>query len=101
MAALTKNGVTFTEAQKKQIAALQKSGDLLGAQKIVLGAVEQQVGGTAKATATGADKMNVAWGETQESIGNALLPVLNALLPVLQTVAEFVQKNTSWLLPLA
>jgi hypothetical protein len=31
--------VTFTAAQKKQIAAMQKSGDLLGAQKIVLGAV--------------------------------------------------------------
>lgn len=99
--ALAKSGVTFTDSQKKQIAAMQKSGDLLGAQKVVLGAVEGQVKGTAAATATSTDKMNVAWGETQESIGNALLPVLEQLTPILQTVAEFIQRNTAWILPLA
>jgi phage-related protein len=101
LTALGRSGVTFTKAQKEQIAAMQKSGNLLGAQKVVLGAVESQVKGTAAATATSTDKMNVAWGETQEKIGNALLPVLNALAPILQTVAGFIEKNTSWLLPLA
>ena len=40
MTALAKSGVTFTDAQKDQINAMQESGDLLGAQKILLGAVE-------------------------------------------------------------
>jgi phage-related protein len=101
LAALGRSGVTFTAAQKKQITNLVKHNKLLDAQKIVLGAVEQQVGGTAAATATSADKMNVAFGETEESIGNALLPVLNALAPMLQTIAEFIQKNIGWLMPLA
>ena len=33
---LTRAGVTFTEQQKKQIKALQESGDILGAQKVIL-----------------------------------------------------------------
>lgn len=99
--ALAKSGVTFTKAQKDQIAAMVKAGDVLGAQKVVLGAVEGQVKGTAAATATSADKMNVAWGETQESVGNALLPVLEKLLPLLTKLADFIQRNISWILPLA
>jgi hypothetical protein len=99
--ALAKAGVTFTAAQKKQIAAMVKSGDLLGAQKIVMGEVEHQVKGTAEATASSTDKMNLAWGETQESVGNALLPVLNTLAPILSEIAGFIQENTSWLIPLA
>lgn len=99
--ALSRSGVTFTDAQKQQIKAMQKSGDLLGAQKVVLGAVEGQVKGTAAATATSADKMNVAFGETQEAVGNALLPVLEKLLPLLTKLAGFIERNITWILPLA
>jgi hypothetical protein len=101
LAALAKSGVTFTKSQKDQITAMQQSGDLLGAQEVVLKAVEGQVKGTAAATATSQDKMQVAFGETQEAIGNALLPVIEKLLPILTTLADFVQRNVSWLLPLA
>jgi phage-related protein len=101
ISALGRAGVTFTAAQKKQIKAMVEAGDTLGAQKIVLGEVEHQVKGTAEATATSADKMNVAWGETQESVGKALLPVLEKLAPVLDKIATFIQKNITWLLPLA
>jgi phage-related protein len=58
---------------------MQESGDLLGAQQIVLAAVEKQVGGTAEATATGTDKMNVKFGEMQEELGGKLLPVIDKL----------------------
>jgi hypothetical protein len=101
IAALAKSGVTFTEAEKEQIAAMQAAGDMAGAQEIVLKAVEKQVKGTAAATATSSDKMNVAFGETQEAVGQALLPVFEQLAPILQTVAGFIQENTNWLLPLA
>lgn len=101
IAALAKSGVSFTEQQKEQIKAMVESGDLLGAQKLVLGAVEKQVKGTAAATATSGEKMAVAYGEVQESVGSALLPVLEKLAPILVKIAGFVQKNISWLLPLA
>jgi phage-related protein len=80
MTALAKSGVTFTDAQKDQIKALQDSGNLLEAQKIVLGAVEQQVGGTAEATVTSQQKAALAFGEVQETVGGKLLPVLNTAL---------------------
>jgi hypothetical protein len=49
--ALGKAGITFTEAQKKQIKQLVKTNDLLGAQKIVLGEVKRETGGAAAAQA--------------------------------------------------
>jgi hypothetical protein len=97
---LAKNGVTFTDAQKDSVLAMQASGDMLGAQKIILGEVEKQVKGTAEATATSQDKMAVAFGETQEAVGSALLPVLEKLAPILEKVAGFVEDNVSWLVPL-
>jgi hypothetical protein len=100
-AALRRSGVQLTAAQQEQVKAFVASGNILGAQKIILGEVEHQVKGTAAATATGSDKMNVAWNETQESVGKALIPVLEKLLPILTQVANFIQRNISWILPLA
>ena len=62
MSALGRAGVTFTAAQKKQIAALVETGDVLGAQKIIMAEVQSQVGGAAEATATAGDKAAVAFG---------------------------------------
>lgn len=101
IAKLGKAGVQFTEAQKKQIKTMQESGDTIGAQKVMLGELEKQVGGTAAATATSSEKSAVAFGEVQEAVGNALLPALEELSPVLQDVAGFLEDNMSWLLPLA
>jgi len=101
MAALRRVGVTLTKSQQDQVKAFSEAGKTMEAQKIILGAVETQVGGTAEATATSSDKMNVAWGNTQEAIGNALLPALNALAPILETVAKFIEQNISWIMPLA
>ena len=93
MTALAKSGVTFTDSQKDQIKAMQESGDLLGAQQIVLAAVEKQVGGTAEATATSTGKMSVAFGEMQEELGAKLLPIISKL-------ADFFTKYMDVLLPL-
>lgn len=77
--AMSRAGVTFTQSQKDQIAALVKSGDTLGAQKIIMKEVESQVGGTAAAQATAADKLKVAWGNFKEDVGNQLIPVIDEL----------------------
>jgi len=100
MAALAKSGVNFTAAQKTAIQQMQKSGNLLGAQKIVLANVESQVKGTAAATATGSAKMAVAWGNFQESVGAALLPFIASIQTHLAGLFDFVGANSQWLVPL-
>ena len=82
ISALSRAGVTFTQAQQDQIKALVASGDTLKAQKIILGEVEGQVGGVAAATATAGEKASVAWGNIKEQIGLALIPALDALATV-------------------
>ena len=79
ISALSRAGVTFTDQQKEQIKTLMKSGDVLGAQKIILGEVESQVGGVAAASSTMGEKMSVAWGNFKEKVGTALLPILDRL----------------------
>jgi len=73
MTALTRAGVTFTEQQKDQIRTMQESGDMVGAQAIVLGELESQFGGAAAAatnTFGGAltQTQNIL-GDTKEELG--------------------------------
>lgn len=77
--ALTRVGVSFTQQQKDQIKALTESGDLLGAQKVILAEVGDQFGGAAAAAATPFDRLKVTLGNVQEQIGGALLPVADRL----------------------
>lgn len=79
ISALSRAGVTFTQQQKDQIKVLMESGDVLGAQKIILGEVESQVGGVAAASATMGEKVKVSWDNLKEQVGTALLPVLDRL----------------------
>lgn len=79
MGSLARAGVTFTQGQKDQAAALVRSGDLLGAQKLILAEVESRVGGTAKASMTASQRITLAFGEVQETVGAALLPIMERL----------------------
>ena len=91
--ALRRSGINFTQAQQDQIKALVASNDLLSAQKIILGEVESQVGGTAEATATSADRFKVAFENIAENIGTLLLPAMEAFANfMLNTVLPFVQR---------
>jgi hypothetical protein len=88
LTALSRAGVTFTKQEKEQIKVLTESGKTLEAQDMILKAIEQQVGGTAAATVTGFQKIKLAFGEAQEVVGNALLPVFEKLVPVITALAE-------------
>lgn len=79
IAALGRSGVTFTQQQKDTIKTMVAQNDILGAQKIILGEVESQVGGAAAASSTLGEKASVAFGNFKESIGTALLPVIDDL----------------------
>jgi hypothetical protein len=91
--ALQRVGVSFTEQQKDQIKTLVQSGDVLGAQKVILGELNTEFGGAAEAAATSGDKLKVAWGNVQEQLGLLLLPVFEKvagfLSDVLPKAADF------------
>lgn len=84
IAALTRVGVTFTDAQKEQIKALQASGDLMGAQRIVLAELRKEFGGSAEAagkTFAGAlDRVVNALGSIPEAMLTPAVPAFTAAL---------------------
>jgi muramidase (phage lysozyme) len=75
--ALTKVGVTFTQKQKEQIKSLVEHGHALDAQKVILGELNREFGGSAEAGTTAVKKLGVVFGNIQESIGTALLPSID------------------------
>lgn len=89
---LTRIGVTFTEQQKKQIAALSEAGNTMGAQKIILAELSKEFGGSAKAagdTATPFQKMALTMDDLGESVGAVLAPMLTKLADVAARVADW------------
>jgi hypothetical protein len=96
VSALTRVGVTFTDQQKEQIRTLQESGDLLGAQKIILAELESQFQGTAEAiaqTAGGQMKQALnALGDAGEQVGAAIAPILVEVADAVKGVAEGFQR---------
>jgi hypothetical protein len=77
--ALARAGVTFTAEEKNKIKTLVESNRILDAQKLILGALETQVGGVAASTATATDRMRNAFGQVEDAIGLALLPAVENL----------------------
>lgn len=83
LSALSRVGITFTDQQKDQIKTLQASGDLLGAQKILLKELESQFKGSAQAAADAGTGpflqfQNIV-GDIGEKIGGIVLPALQHL----------------------
>ena len=105
--ALARSGVTFTEQEKIKIETLVKSGKLLEAQNMVLGAIETQVGGTAAAGVTASDKMKQGFNQIKETLGLALLPAFNqvgdyigkVLIPYIKDFIERFKNGQTFLNP--
>ena len=93
ISALGRAGVTFTEQQKKQIKTMTESGDVLGAQKIIMAEVESQVGGAAAATATAGEKARVTFDNLKESAGTYLLPIVDDLATKFTELVDGFQKG--------
>ena len=99
--ALGRAGVQFTASQKATIKSLVDTGNVAGAQKMILKELETQVGGSAKAfgetTPGQIAKAKNAFGEMTESVVAAVVPLLTATLPGLtagiQNVTGFFQTN--------
>lgn len=96
--ALSKAGVSFTAAQKDQIKAMVEAGDVLGAQKIILGELSKEFGGAAEAAGTPLDKLKVKIGNFQEDVGAKLIPAVDAVATVLgNTMGPAIEKATGFL----
>lgn len=89
---LMRAGVDFTDQQKEQIKTLQESGDVLGAQKIMLAEVNAQFGGSAEAQARPLDRAKVAVNNLFEAVGVKLAPAVEGAATVL---ADFVEGLTT------
>lgn len=80
VASLGRMGVQFTAGQKKTIAAMVKTGDVVGAQKVILGELETQMGGAAKAAGDSLPgklaKAKRSFEDVSQSVTEGLLPVV-------------------------
>lgn len=83
----------LTPAEAKLFDQLRSTSDILGAQDMVLQAIEMQVGGTAEATATSSAKMALAIGNVKEAIGAGLLPVFLQLTEKVVEFTPFLEAN--------
>jgi len=102
LTALSKVGVSFDAQQQKQIKHMVKSGDTMGAQKVILGELRKEFGGTAAASATSGEKMSTAFANFKEMIGTALLPyidkfenvVTRKVIPAIEGFIQGMQNGT-------
>jgi hypothetical protein len=83
MGALRKAGVQLTEQQQAQVEAFVASGDIMGAQKVILGELETQFAGSAAAYAETTEGQleaaKLALEDVSEEIGAKLVPMLTAM----------------------
>jgi hypothetical protein len=94
VSALQRVGVSFTEAQKKQIKTLVESGDVMGAQKLILSELEKQFGGSAEAAGnTFAGQMM----KLRETFDDVAASVISGLMPSLMALAKSIGRVTVWM----
>jgi hypothetical protein len=95
--ALTKVGVSFTQAQRDQIAAMVQAGDVMGAQKVILAELTREFGGSAKALgesdAGQVTKFMNRVGDLSESLVSGLMPALSGALDLLGGVAMWLGEH--------
>lgn len=84
VAALGKAGVQFSDAQKGVIKSLVETGDIAGAQSIILQELETQFKGQAQAAANAPlgqwKQLSNAIGDVKEELGAEIVPFLNPLV---------------------
>lgn len=84
VATLGRAGVQFSEDQKAMIRSLVETGDVAGAQAIILEELNTQFGESAEAFGSTYEgtlgRFEVAIGNLQEKIGEAFLPILSELV---------------------
>lgn len=103
VAALGRVGVTFTDKQKAMIKTMVDTGKTADAQKVILGELRREFGGSAAAQETSGQKMAVAIHGLQDAIGQGLTPIIehvanflsNTVIPIITSVVTWLENNSS------
>lgn len=107
LTALRKVGVQFDEQQENQIKTMQQSGDIMGAQKIILAELQAQFGGSGAAYAQTFSGQLELMGHELGTIGEeatmAVMPALQgmvtelrALIPVIGPQLKAAIESVDW-----
>ena len=95
MTALSRVGVSFTKGQKDSVAAMMKHGDVVGAQKIILGELTKEFGGAAKAAGQSLpgelNKSKRAFEDMSQSVVETILPIVT---PAITGLSKAIKENT-------
>jgi hypothetical protein len=85
LTALRRVGVQFTDDQEKQIKTMVEAGDVMGAQKVILGELTSQFGGSGEALGqTFGGQLQIV----QHQLGTIAETIVARLLPTLQDLTE-------------
>jgi phage-related protein len=93
VSALQRVGVVFTAAQKDAIAAMMDTGDVAGAQSIILKELQVEFGGAAEAAGDSLPGQMQIAKRSFEDISQSLL---ETFLPLIQKVISAVQSVLNW-----
>ena len=83
MSKLSRMGIVFTDDQKAAYQAFLDANDQIGAQAYLVDQLGSTYKGAAEAMASPLDRINIMWGNLQETVGTALMPALEKLVPIL------------------
>ncbi|MGZ6361866.1 MAG: phage tail protein [Ktedonobacterales bacterium] len=91
MAALRREGVTFSDEQKKQITTMEKAGNVTGAQAIMLKELQKEFGGSAEAAGKangGIAILSAQFDNLKQTLGQAIVPVLLQVMTAIQPITS-------------
>jgi len=95
VSALSRAGVQFTQTQKDMIKSLVESGDIMGAQNVILAELKGQMGGVSEAMAktTSGDAAQRAnrLGDAYERMGDAIKKLGAFMIPVFEKTIDIME----------
>lgn len=90
MSLLRRQGIVFTEEQKKTVAQFMRTNDVASAQNVILGKLKETIGGAAEEAA----KAGLGpWLQMQNALSDASKTIGNELLPYMSKFAKWVTEN--------
>lgn len=97
MTSLRRVGVSLSTQQEALVKHLVKTGDTMAAQKIILGELTKEFGGSAAAAGTTLpaqlSKLREGFADVAAQLVSALLPSLNSLIGVLSSATGWMKQN--------
>lgn len=89
LTALTRSGVSFSEAEQEMILAMWEAGKQAEAQQLILEGINAQYGGQAEAVIDLRIQVRNLWSDTQESIGGMIKTLMEPLLKSIKSLYEW------------